>query len=105
MSKENLEDAIKGESYEVETMYPEFITAAKEEKVKKAVKSFTWAVDTEKKHQEFYKAALAAVNNLTEKELSYEFLVCPTCGNTYAKGNFDDKCAFCRTDAGEYIAI
>jgi rubrerythrin len=101
----NLQAAIEGEGYEVATMYPEFINAAKEEKVKKAVKSFTWAVDTEKKHQEFYKAALTALNNNTEKDLAYEFLVCPTCGNTYAKGNVDDKCAFCRTDSGEFIAI
>jgi rubrerythrin len=101
----NLQAAIEGEGYEVATMYPEFIAAAKEEKVAKAVKSFNWAVDTEKKHQEFYKAALAALNNNSENGLSFEFLVCPTCGNTYAKGNFDDKCAFCKTDSGEYIAI
>lgn len=101
----NLQAAIEGESYEVATMYPEFIAAAKEEKVDKAVKSFNWAIDTEKKHQEFYKATLAALTNNSETGLSPDFLVCPTCGNTYAKGNADDKCAFCRTDAGEFIAI
>ncbi|MBK7709916.1 MAG: rubrerythrin family protein [Bacteroidales bacterium] len=52
---ENLDDAMKGETYEVETMYPGFIAAAESEKVKDAVKSFSWAVDTEKKHQAFYK--------------------------------------------------
>jgi rubrerythrin len=101
----NLQAAIEDGDFEVATMYPEFIAAAKEEKVKKAAKSFNWAIDTEKKHQEFYKAALAGLNNQSENGLSYEYLVCPTCGNIYAKGNVDDKCAFCRTDSGEYIAI
>lgn len=102
---ENLQAAIDGEGYEVATMYPEFIAAAKEEKVEKAVKSYTWAIDTEKKHQEFYKAALEALNSKSEKGLSYEFLVCPTCGNTYAKGSADAKCAFCNTPSDKFIAI
>lgn len=104
-TKENLQAAIEGEGYEVSTMYPEFIAAAKEEKVEKAVKSFTWAVDTEKKHGEFYRAALEALNSNTENGLSYEFLVCPTCGNTYAKGTEDAKCEFCQTASEKYIAI
>ena len=51
---ENLQTAIDGETYEVSTMYPRFLADAKAEKVDKAVKSFTWAFDTEKKHQQFY---------------------------------------------------
>lgn len=50
---ENLADAIKGETYEVETMYPGFIATAEKEKVKDAVKSFTWANDTEKEASGF----------------------------------------------------
>jgi len=45
---ENLKAAIKGESYETDTMYVKFINDAKAEKVNDAVKSFTWAIDTEK---------------------------------------------------------
>ena len=40
---------------------------AKSEKSKDAVKSFTWALDTEKKHQVFYKTALAALSAGGEK--------------------------------------
>jgi rubrerythrin len=101
----NLQAAIEGGDYEVSAMYPEFIAEANEEKVKKATKSFNWALDTEKKHQEFYKAALTALNNHSENGVSYEYLVCPTCGNIYTNSNYDDKCAFCKTDSGEYIAI
>jgi len=58
---ENLKAAIEGETYEVTTMYPQFLTDAKNEKVEKATKSFTWAFDTEKKHQQFYTKALQAL--------------------------------------------
>ena len=58
---ENLVDALKGESYEISTMYPGFIATAKSEDAKGAVKSFSWAFDTEKKHQTFYKNAIAAL--------------------------------------------
>ena len=34
----------------------------KQEKSKDAIKSFTWADDTEKKHQAFYKKALDVLN-------------------------------------------
>src|SRR5512140_1192575 len=55
---ENLADAIKGETYELETMYPGFIVQSKAEKSNDATKSMTWALDTEKKHQVFYQKAL-----------------------------------------------
>ncbi|HLO60678.1 MAG TPA: ferritin family protein [Bacteroidales bacterium] len=102
---ENLQAAIDGESYEVSTMYPKFLEDAKLEKVEKADKSFTWAVDTEKKHQEFYKQALAALNANSEKTLSVEYVVCPVCGNTYPKATADAKCAFCQTSQDKFLNI
>ncbi len=66
---ENLQAAIDGESYEVATMYPQFLTDAKAEKVEKAVKSFNWALDTEKKHNNFYSKALSALNTGSESNL------------------------------------
>lgn len=102
---ENLQAAIEGESYEVSTMYPEFITSAKTENVEKAVKSFTWAVDTEKKHAEFYKKALEALNQNKEDILSFDYVVCPVCGNTYEKAMMDKNCVFCQTSSENYIAI
>lgn len=94
---ENLADAIKGETYEINTMYPDFIAAAKKEKSADAVKSFTWALDTEKKHQAFYNTALEALNNGGESSLPLHWLVCPVCGNTYILGTEKDVCDFCRT--------
>ncbi|HUX53429.1 MAG TPA: ferritin family protein [Williamwhitmania sp.] len=103
-TKENLEDAIKGESYENTTMYPEFIKAAMEEKVPEAVTSFTWALDTEKKHQVFYQNALNTINTTnTETGLPFAWAVCPKCGNTYDAAHMDDFCAFCQTPKEKFI--
>lgn len=101
----NLNAALEGETYEVTTMYPEFITAAKAEKVKKAVKSFNWAVDTEKKHQAFYTAAILALTNLDESTLPQGYAICPVCGNTYDAAAMDEKCAFCQTAQKEFIMV
>jgi rubrerythrin len=102
---ENLQAAIDGESYEVATMYPQFLADAKTEKVEKAEKSFTWAFDTEKKHLEFYKKALEALNAKAENKLPFEYAVCPVCGNTYNKAAMDEKCAFCQTGKEKFIMI
>jgi rubrerythrin len=104
-SIENIQAAIEGETYEVSSMYPQFIADAKTENVEKAVKSFTWAVDTEKKHQEFYKKALDAISANSENMLSFEYVVCPVCGNTYSKASMDEKCAFCQTAKEKFISI
>lgn len=102
---ENLTDAIKGETYEVETMYPEFIAAAETEKVKDAVKSFNWAIDTEKKHQAFYKKALDALNGGGENGLPFNWMVCPVCGNTYDMASLPAACDFCMTPKEKFIAF
>lgn len=104
-TKENLQAAIEGESYEFATMYPDFITAAKEENVEDAVKSFTWALDTEKKHKEFYQKALDAIDKSEVALLPSVFFVCPKCGNTYDAATVTEKCDFCRTPKEKYIAI
>ncbi|HEY5591397.1 MAG TPA: ferritin family protein [Paludibacter sp.] len=102
---ENLQAAIDGETYEVTTMYPQFLADAKAEKVAKAEKSFTWAFDTEKKHEDFYKKALAAVQANAENTLPFEYAVCPVCGNTYDKATIAEKCDFCNTDKAKFIAV
>jgi rubrerythrin len=104
-TKENLESAIDGETYETKTMYPKFLIDAKTEKVDKADKSFRWAFDTEMKHVNFYKKALSALESKTEKTLPFEYAVCPVCGNTYDFATVDEKCAFCGTVKGKFIKV
>jgi rubrerythrin len=102
---ENLQAAIDGESYESTTMYVNFINDANAEKVTDAVKSFTWALDTEKKHLDFYQKALAALNANNESTLPSVFAVCPVCGNTYDNAAVDPNCAFCQTPKEQFIII
>jgi rubrerythrin len=102
---ENLQAAIDGESHEVATMYPDFIAKANEEKVEKALKSFTWAIDTEKKHKEFYTKALNTLKQKNENGLSFNYVVCPVCGNTYEKATMDTSCPFCQTASEKFNVI
>lgn len=102
---ENLADAIKGETHEINSMYPGFIAAAEKEKSADAVKSFTWAMDTEKKHQAFYGTALAAVSAGGEKNLPAKWFVCPVCGNTYDAATVAKACDFCMTPKEKFIAF
>jgi len=102
---ENLADAIKGETHEIETMYPGFIAEAEKEKCADAVKSFTWALDTEKKHQAFYKTALEALNGGGEKGLPLNWAVCPVCGNTYDQASVPSACDFCMTSKEKFIVF
>jgi rubrerythrin len=102
---ENLADAIKGETYEIETMYPGFIALAEKEKCTDAVKSFTWALDTEKKHQAFYKTALSALNAGGEKTLPLQWFVCPVCGNTYDAATVAMNCDFCMTAKEKFFVF
>ncbi len=100
---ENLQNAIDGETYEVNTMYPQFLADAKAEKVANAVKSFTWAWETEKKHEQFYANALQALKTNTQNTLPLGYAVCPVCGNTYDKTKMDKNCAFCQTSQDKFI--
>lgn len=104
-TSENLADAAKGEAYEIQTMYPGFIDIAKNEKSNDAVKTFTWAVDTEKKHQLFYENALAALNAGSEKVLAVQWFVCPVCGNTYDLPTVASACDFCMTPKEKFLVF
>lgn len=103
-TKENLQDAIKGETYEASTMYPGFIKTANQSKANLAVVSFNYAYKTEIKHKELYTKALEALEKGAEKSLAGKYYVCPTCGNTYA-GEATARCGFCMTPQERFIAI
>ena len=103
-TKENLQDAIAGESYEVTTMYPEFLTAANTADNQLVMISLNYAYKTEKKHKVFYEAALAALQNNTAKSLSAVFYICPTCGNTY-ETKAAARCGISMTSGEKFIKI
>ena len=89
-TKANLEEAINGESYEFQKMYPQMIKDAEAEGQKRALKSFNFANEVEKIHADLYKKA---VGNLG-KNPSVDYHVCQVCGNT-VEGEPPDKCPIC----------
>ncbi|MDD8016950.1 MAG: rubrerythrin family protein [Bacteroidota bacterium] len=103
-TKENLEDAIKGESYEIATMYPEFMKDANEAKANIALLSFNYAYQTEQKHKAMYTNALKALNEKNEKTLPSQYQVCPTCGNTY-EGTAPARCGISMTPRERFLTI
>ena len=89
-TKENLEEAISGESYEFLTMYPAMIEEAKAEDNKTAQRSFNIANEVEKVHHALYKKALESLGKNTETD----YYICKVCGYT-AEGDAPDTCPVC----------
>ncbi len=100
-TRENLQVAIEGEHYEVTTMYPEFYNVSEEEGDKKASRTFKYAWEVEKEHEELYKQALA---NLSEENEMMEIYVCPICGHTHI-GKPTGNCPVCSTLATKFIPV
>ena len=90
-TKENLDEAINGESYEFQKMYPGMIEDAKAEAVKGATQSFVYANEVEKVHADLYKKALAAMGSNPDTD----YYVCQVCGNT-VEGEAPDECSVCK---------
>jgi rubrerythrin len=101
-TKENLEAAIKGETYERDTMYPDFLKIAKAEKNKGAVRSFNYAKAVEAEHAKLYKEALD--NMGAWKDGKKDFFVCTVCGNTVMKVDFA-KCPVCFSPKEKYEKV
>jgi len=76
---ENLTEAISGEDYEYQSMYPEMIETAKAEKLKDAEMSFYLANEVEKIHSQLFNKLLSNEGKSTE---TFPYYVCPYCGNT-----------------------
>ena len=100
-TKENLADALKGESYERDTMYPEFIAKARTDRNRDAIRTFNFAKSAEAEHAKFYKAAM---DNLDDWKDARDFYVCSVCGNTVLKIDFD-KCPVCFEPKSAYKEI
>lgn len=103
-TKENLEAAIKGESYEVSTMYPKFIKEATAENAGMALMSFNYAYQTEQRHKAMYEKALKALNENRVSSLPSKYQVCTTCGNTYENAG-PARCGLCMTPNERFVTI
>jgi rubrerythrin len=81
-TKENLQEAIAGETHEFKSMYPGMIDTAKGEGQKVAERTFRFANEVEKEHARLYQKLL---DNLGKPQENYSYYVCPVCGYTSEK--------------------
>ena len=102
-SLENVKTALAGETYEIETMYPEFIKDAQAEGEKLAEMSFTAANEVEKNHQKQFSAALVSVEAGNDIEEA-QYHVCSVCGNLF-DGELPDNCPICKVPKEKFIKI
>ena len=103
-TKENLEFAIKGETYEATTMYPNFLKDANAAGNQLALISLNYAYKTEKKHKVLIEFALNALNSNKTNTLASTYYVCPTCGNTY-ETTAPKRCGISMTSGEKFIKI
>lgn len=99
---DNLLVAIKGEIYERDVMYPDFIKQARTERDKAAIETFNYALTAEADHAKLY--TNAKENLGTMKTAGVKYYVCTICGYTTAKVDFE-KCPSCFNPKEKYVAV
>lgn len=102
-TEENLAEAIEGEGYEFQKMYPEFLKEAESEGNNPAAISIRNALAVEEIHHGLYGKAMEAVKAGSDLEVAAIF-VCPVCGNT-VEGEAPDKCPICNVPGDRFINI
>ncbi len=101
-TKENLQAAIQGETYERDVMYPAFLKIARADRNKDAIQTFNYAKTAEAEHAKLYSEAL---NNLAQmKGPGQDYYVCTVCGFTTTKIDFE-KCPSCFTPKHKYDKV
>ena len=100
---DNLKEAVEGEGFEFQQMYPPFLEQARKEGDRAAENSFKFALAVEEVHHDLYQQALAAVQNgvdLADRPI----YVCEVCGNT-VYDEAPEKCAVCLVPKEKFSRI
>jgi rubrerythrin len=100
-TKENLQEAISGETHEFTSMYPAMIDDAVTEGAAQALRSFRFANEVEKVHAALYGKALASLDESGEL---FDYFVCPVCGHTVEK-DAPDTCVVCGAKGSVFIRV
>jgi len=101
-TKENLAAAIQGETYERDTMYPEFLKEARAKRNIDAIQTFNYAKSAEAEHARLYADALKDLEQMRVKGVTY--YVCTVCGFTTTKLDFN-KCPSCFNSKDKYVVV
>ena len=100
-TRENLQEAISGETYEFTSMYPGMIEAARTEGNREARQSFDYANKVEQVHAKLFQDAVELMDEEIE---SYSYYVCPVCGFTH-EVDAPSVCPICGTPGNKFIRI
>ena len=97
-TKENLQMAIDGESYENVTMYPDFAKIAKEEGYNEASRLFSGIGKIEVEHENMFKMLLERLTNEQEfvSENEEEAWICEVCGHVHYGKKAPKSCPVCK---------
>lgn len=98
---DNLKEALSGETYEFQSMYPPMIAEAKAEDNEAAVRSFTYANEVEKVHAALYQKA---IDNLSKPQTDVDYFVCSVCGYT-CEMEAPEECPVCKSKKKVFTKI
>lgn len=102
-TKDNLQSAVGGETFEIDEMYPAYIVTAQSQGEKGAETYFNYALAAEKVHAGMYKAAAEAA--AAGRDIAFKPIhVCSVCGFTM-EGDAPDKCPVCGTPKDKFVAF
>jgi len=90
----NLKDALAGETYEVDEMYPSFLAQAQKDEEITAQYAFKGALEAEKVHKELYSKAIENLQQGKDIE-PFSVYTCTVCGYTHVGGPIDE-CPVCK---------
>jgi len=99
----NLELVIMGEEFEVNEMYPAYISVAEMQGEKQAVRTFTWALEAEKIHARLYSEAKKYIDQGRDWPLEGYVWICPICGHTHVGPEPPGKCPICGAPRERYV--
>jgi rubrerythrin len=102
-TRENLDAAVKGETYERETMYPNFLKQARADRNSHAIRTLNLAKAAEAEHAKLYAAALAGLDQMKGTQAA-TYYVCPVCGFTARETKFS-KCPSCFTSKETFETV
>jgi len=100
---ENLAEAIGGENFEVDEMYPAYIAVAELQGEKPAVRSMNFALAAEKIHAAMYVQAKQAVESNQDMAVGTIY-ICEVCGYT-VEGDAPDRCPLCNAPKDKFRAF
>ncbi|BDV44122.1 rubrerythrin [Geotalea uraniireducens] len=100
-TRENLLEAIAGETHEFKNMYPQMIADAELEGATAARRSFTYANAVEKVHAALYQKAFDTLGAAAEE---FDYYVCPVCGHTVERAA-PEQCAVCGAKGTAFFKV